>query len=93
MRQSVAREAPLPRSLTTGEMADLINQILQAVVYDDRAIRAEIDAGRIRAIPIGLGLRRARRLKVTPEEFLRWAGQVLHAEELIRLQAQLDRAS
>lgn len=74
-------------ALTTGEMADLINAILGAAVYDSRTILAEIDAGRIRAFNVGT--RQARRPRVTEGEFLRWAQQVLHADEIARLRARL----
>lgn len=89
----VRASTALQRPLSTGEMAELINQILQAAVYSDRLIRAEIDAGRIRAFEVGGGQRRRRRVRVTPDDFLAWARQVLHDEELARLQAALPRAS
>jgi hypothetical protein len=76
-------------AMTTGEVADHINMVLGAKVYDDRAIRAEVDAKRLRAIEIGGGTRYRRRLRVTPDDFLRWATQVLHDEEVIKLRTAL----
>lgn len=83
---------PLRRPLSTGEMADLVNAILNAQVYDARAIRAEIDTGRIRAFPVGAGQKK-RRLRVRVDDFLAWARQVLHDDEVQRLQSSLERAS
>lgn len=79
--------------MTTGEVAEHINQILGAKVYDDRAIRAEIDAKRLRAHEVGAGRRYRRRLRITPEDFLRWAALVLHDDEVGRLRASLSLAS
>jgi len=80
------------RPLTTQEMADLVNAILDSEVFDARAIRAEIDTGRIRAFPIGAG-RKKRRLRVTVVDFLQWARQVLRDEEVQRLRHSLAEAS
>lgn len=79
----------LRQSMTTGEAADHINMVLGAKVYDDRTIRAEVDAQRLRAHAVGGGTRYRRRLRVTPEEFLRWAALVLHDEEVARLRDAL----
>jgi len=76
--------------LTTGEVAAQMNAILESRVYDGRAIRAEIDSGRLRAV---IGTRPTRRrLRVTEAEFLRWAALVLHDDELRRLRRQLTAA-
>lgn len=83
----------MTRPLSTVEIAALVNGILQSSVYDDRAIRAEIDAGRLRAFEVGRGLRRRRRLRVPVDEFLRWAGRVLREDEIARLQSCVGKAS
>jgi hypothetical protein len=78
--------------MTTGEMAKCINAILGSEVYSDRTIRAEIDAGHLRAV---VNTRRVRRrsIRVTEGEFIRWAESVLHAEEATRLRQSLAHAS
>lgn len=77
-------------AMTTADIADVMNEALESDVYDVQAIRAEIDSGRLRAI---IGARRARRrIRVTEDEFLRWAAIVLHDDELARLRKRLKPA-
>lgn len=82
----------MPPPMTTGEIAECINAILGAKVYTDKTIRAEIDMGHIRA---ARNVRRAKRrsITVTEDEFLRWAADVLRADDLCRLRESLAKAS
>lgn len=80
-------------ALTTGEVAELMNAVLQSEVFDHRSIRAEIDAGRIRAFPVGAGAKHRRRVRIPEAEFLAWAASVLRAEEVQALRSSLARAS
>lgn len=78
--------------MTTGEMAKCINAILQSEVHTSKTIRAEVDAGNIRAArDVRRGSRRL--IRVTEDEFIRWAEGVLHAEEATRLRQSLAKAS
>ncbi|MGE3703765.1 MAG: hypothetical protein AB7I13_00735 [Vicinamibacterales bacterium] len=83
----------LRRALSTGEVADLMNAVLRSEVYSPGLIRAEIDAGRIRAVHVGAGRRYRRRVRVTEEDFLQWAAAVLRADEVQALRASLAQAS
>lgn len=70
--------------LTTGEIAKLVNAAVGSRVYNDRTIRAEIDAGYLRAARNSFRAKR-RSILVTEHEFLRWATDTLGAEEYQRL--------
>jgi len=84
---SAGAGGPLRPALTTGQIAALINEVIGHAVYDSRAIRAEIGAGRLRAFPVG----RRRRPLVTESECLRWASQgVLYAPEVARLRLRIE---
>lgn len=84
----------LPRALSTGEVAAQINLALGSRVYAHRHIRAEIDAGRLRAYPLGRGRVGARpRFRVRVDDFLAWAGAVLHQDDMARLRASMPSAS
>jgi len=78
---------PLRPSLTTGQVAAHLNAAVCARVYDDRAIRCEVDGGRLRAFVAPRDQRR--RIRVTEAALLEWAAGVLRETELHALRVSL----
>jgi hypothetical protein len=79
------RSAPnYPKTLSTGEVATLINGMLGARVFSDKMVRAEIDEQRL--APVRNVLRRSRRhIRVSFPAFLVWARDIVTAEQHQRL--------
>jgi hypothetical protein len=83
--------AQAPASLSTGAAAALLNEVLGNVeFYNDRHIRAEIHAGRLKARRFKENAERMS-IRIHPDDFILWAPKVLDAIEMQRLLVRLGR--
>lgn len=77
-------------ALTTQQAADRLNAAIGSRVFDDRAIRHEVDRGRLRAFVAPRDQRR--RIRITEAALLEWAAGLLATTEYAALQAAVEAA-
>lgn len=73
------------QSMTTGEVADLINEILEMPgAYSRDYIRQEVEAGLLVARVYDRRGKKAR-IRIHPDDFIAWARGKVRGEQLVRL--------